>query len=926
MTPEHWQRLQELFNAAVELPPEQQAAFLDQACADDPALRRQAESLILASEDATQRIHGAIHEAAESVTLEETAAMVGRRIGPYQVMEELGQGGMGAVYLAVRADDEYRKRVAIKVVRQGLADPEVVRRFRNERQILASLDHPHIARLLDGGTTANGMPYVVMDYIEGKPIDQYCNSHRLTIDERLKLFRHVCAAVHYAHQNLIIHRDIKPGNILVTADGVPKLLDFGIAKLLNPELGLQTQAVTRMAMRLMTPEYASPEQIRGEPITTASDIYSLGVVLYELLTGHRPYRFKNYLPQEIEHVVSFEEPEKPSTVISRESSVVPGPWSLAKSEESGARDQGPGTRDQEKLRRRLAGELDDIVMMALRKEPQRRYASAEQLSDDIRRHLEGRPVRARPDTIGYRAAKFVKRNKVGVAAAALVLLTLIGGIVATAWQARVARAERVRAEQRFNDVRKLANSFMFEIHDAIEKLPGSTPARKLLVERALEYLDSLAKEAGNDPSLQRELATAYQKVAEVQGYPHTANLGDTAGALQSLRKALAIGEAMWAHNSNDRALRRALAVNYGMIADVLVTAGDTTGALENIRKAQPHFEALSREDPTNAKARRDLALCYEKIGDTLVKTGDRANALAVYRQALAMREALLAQDPARVQFRRDLSMSHNRIGDMMAATGDPAGALQSYRQALAMREALSAQDPTDAIARRDVTVNLNKIGGMLVEMGDIGGALKNYRQALAMREELLAADPTNARARMDLALSYDNIGRVLSKTGDAAGALENYRRALTIRESLSAQDPTNAEIRRYVAASHTFIGDVLAGKKDSSGALQRYRQAATIIERLLAQDPNDVESRRDAANVYSRLGGVYATLASGRPMSIADQIEQWRQAQSWYQRSLDVWLDMRNRSILSGADADQPDKVFQELTKSKMALTKLQGH
>ncbi len=874
MTPERWQQLQALFNAAVELAPEQQAAFLDHACADDLTLRRQAESLILANEEATQQIQAVIRDAAAAAMPADSSAAVGRRIGPYQIIQELGQGGMGAVYLAVRADDEYQKRVAIKVVQHDLGNPEILRRFRNERQILAGLDHPYIARLLDGGTTPDGLPYVVMEYVEGEPIDRYCNNHRLSIKERLKLFRDVCAAVHYAHQNLIIHRDLKPGNVLVTADGVPKLLDFGIAKLLNPELGPQTQAVTRMAMRLMTPEYASPEQIRGQPITTASDIYSLGVMLYELLTGHRPHLFKNYLSQEMEQIISFEEPEKPSTVIER-------PEVDARESDQETTTSKRDARDREKLRRQLVGELDAIVMMALRKEPQRRYASAEQLADDIRRHLRGRPVRARPDTMSYRTAKFIKRHKVGVAAAALVLLTLIGGVMATAWQARIARAERARAERRFNDVRKLANSFIFDVHDNIVDLPGSTRARESLVKSALEYLNSLAQEAGDDPALQRELAVAYQRVGDVQGNPTNANLGDTTGALASYRRALAIGEALVLANPADAEAQRSLALTYQKLSDLQGWTGDLNGAVESARKSVTFFKALAEADGANLKARQSMAISHIKLGDVLgnpvfPNVGDREGALSQYQTSLALWQALHASDSTDATTRRYLGLIHERIGTMLQQNGKLAEALESYQQSLVIRESFAADYPTNTDARRDLAVGYEKIANVLGLTGDFTRALEQSRKSLAIFEALSAADPNNVNASRSLSISYQNMGDVFLRAGDAAGALENYQKSLAIRERLAVAGASNVQLRR------------------------------------------------DLAKSYSKLGTAYAALASAAT-PVSRKSERWREAQSSYQRSLELWLDLRNRGLLSANDAQEIDKVGEELEKSKLALAKLQG-
>jgi serine/threonine-protein kinase len=425
---DRWRRLEDLFHAALECVPESRAAFLETSCEGDTALRHDIEELLAAYQ------HGGFTESPGFqdgvLLLERAQALTGRRVGQYQILGEIGRGGMGSVYSAVRADDAFQKRVAIKILRRGLDTDDIIDRFRSERQILATLEHPNITRLLDGGSTDDGLPYFVMELIEGEPIDQYCDRRTLTITGRLKLFQGVCAAVRYAHQHLVIHRDIKPGNVLVTTEGVPRLLDFGIAKLLAPGTSVDR---TMTALRPLTPEYASPEQVRGAAVTTASDVYSLGVLLYVLLTGCRPYRGDMATPAEVERAICEEEPERPSLAVMK-----------GEGDASRAREGTP-----EKLRRRLQGDLDNIALMALRKEPQRRYGSAEQLSEDISRHLTNLPVIARADTRGYRTAKFIQRNRTWVAAAAALFLTLAGGIVATMWQARVAREQRdvARVEQ-----------------------------------------------------------------------------------------------------------------------------------------------------------------------------------------------------------------------------------------------------------------------------------------------------------------------------------------------------------------------------------------------------------------------------------------------------------------------------------------------
>ncbi len=458
MDPERWERIKQLFQSVLGRDPSDRSAFLAEACASDPDLRREVETLISSHEQAGGFLEEPALAAEPELLLEENALpqsaeegsrlSVGQQVGPYRLTAEIGRGGMGAVYLAERADGQYRKKVAIKLVKRGMDTEAILRRFRKERQILAGLDHPNIARFLDGGTTEEGLPYFVMEYIQGKSFFEYCDVEKLPVSERLKLFRSVCSAVQHAHNCQIVHRDLKPSNILVTAEGIPKLLDFGIAKLLSPEPFSQTAELTATGFHLMTPDYASPEQVRGEEITTATDVYSLGVVLYELLTGHRPYRLKAHGPQEIAKAICEEEPEMPSSAVSRIEEVPApdgtSPDRLTSESVAQTREGNPA-----KLRRRLAGDLDNIVLKAIRKEPYRRYQSVEQLSEDIRRHLEGLPVIARKDTLGYRTVKLIRRRKARLATAALVLLTILATTLLTLQgrQSRLRGAESTAGPQ-----------------------------------------------------------------------------------------------------------------------------------------------------------------------------------------------------------------------------------------------------------------------------------------------------------------------------------------------------------------------------------------------------------------------------------------------------------------------------------------------
>lgn len=425
------ERIQEIFHEAIECDPRSRAELLSRACGDDTLMRQEVESLLWSFQEHQDFLQSPVFNlsAAEVIAQvldesEKELSIVGQRVGPYRLTRQIGRGGMGAVYLAKRDDKQYEQQVAVKLIKRGMDSEEVLRRFRRERQILANLAHPYISRLLDGGITADGRPFFVMEYVEGQPIDEYASTQQLSTRERLEVFLTVCVAVQYAHQHKIIHRDLKPGNILITTDGTPRLLDFGIAKLLDNEHYAQSTAETATALRLLTPEYASPEQLRGRPLTVASDIYTLGIVLYELLTGRRPHEFQSRAPEEILQSMMGTEMQKPSIVIS---GPVRSPSNGTSTNRSSTREDINGSRNEQpsKLRRELRGDLDNIVLMALRKEPDRRYSSVEKFAEDIRRHLDGLPIIARKDTFAYKSSKFLLRNKAAILSAFLVAMACL---------------------------------------------------------------------------------------------------------------------------------------------------------------------------------------------------------------------------------------------------------------------------------------------------------------------------------------------------------------------------------------------------------------------------------------------------------------------------------------------------------------------
>ena len=886
MTTERWQRLEALFHAALEHPTADRGAFLSAACGGDAQLRAELDRLLEGHEQASVFVGSAIAE------IGRVAAALppdGRHVGAYRIVRELGRGGMGTVYLGERVDTQFDMRVAIKLIKRGMDTDAVLQRFRDERQILAGLEHPNIARLLDGGTTGDGLPYFVMEYVDGEPIDDYCRTRQLSLNERLRLFRQVCAAVSYAHQHLVVHRDIKPSNILVTAAGVPKLLDFGIAKLVDPSKDASTLA-TAFGAVAMTPQYASPEQLGGDRVTTVSDVYALGVLLYELLAGARPYDLTGKPANEGRRIVSEADIVKPSAMAAR--------------------------RADNRLARRLRGDLDTIVMTAMRKDPAERYGSVALFADDVRRHTEGRPVVARGEAWTYRTTRFVRRHTFAVAAAAAVVITLIAGVIATSWQARVARAERARAERRFNDVRKLANAVLFDYHDAIEALPGATAVRERLVKDALAYLDSLASEASGDPALQRELAAAYDRMGSVLGRPYAANLGDTKGALESYQKALRIREALVATDAGSRQDRLELARSYRQIGWQLQDTSDSGTGRDHFRHAISIYAQLALEHPADVEIQTALARAHNELGAVLEDRGDLSGALENERRALALLEKLVARSPRDPQLLRTLSITHDYIARSLFLSGEVGAALESNGKALELRAALANQDPTNATFRRMLAISYQNDGDFREQSGDSSGALASFRRKLAFDEELVAADPANAQAHGDLGYSLLRLGDILAKRGEHADALLHYRRSA---EEFGRRQTGESGASVALAVSHAGIARAQANLGNRSGALDGVRRADTTVADA-PDDPANASQRGTRAQVYEYLGQAYVALATRRGRGPAAARADWSAACDMFRRSHDVWEDMRRRRILTVIDAAKPDKLAQELAQCKAQL------
>ena len=726
-------------------------------------------------------------------------------IGHYRLGERIGEGGMGEVYLAER-EDQFRQRVAIKLIRPGMANPEVVRRFVIERQTLAALNHPHIVRLVDGGATEDGLPYLVVDYVDGIPINRYCDQHKLSISQRLQLFVETCVAVHHAHQSLVVHCDLKPSNILVTPEGSPMLLDFGIAKLLDPTaMGISAQAaLTRQ--RAFTPDYASPEQLRGEPVTTATDIYALGVVLYELLTGHSPYRATSGSLADWVRSVCEQDAEPPSTVIRR---VTETPADDETPAETLTPEKVSQSRegDPQSLHRRLRGDLDAIVLKALRKNPQERYGSVDQLAEDIRRHLAGQPVLAQRNTTAYVTRKFLQRHKLGVAAAALVLLTLAAGLASTLWESRV-------AARRFEDVRRLAHTFLFDVHDAIQDLPGSTPARALIAKTGTEYLDRLAADSRGDPSLELDLAEGYNKIGDVEGNVAGSNLGKPLEAIAIYRKALAISQSVLARHPSDRRARRVVAQSDEGLGLLLAFQGKAADGLEHFHEAMKLRQAESDAEPRNVELRLDLARAYEDQADILggargINLGRTEEARAAYQKALSLVPDVEPGNPSLLRVRRAKAVELMKLADLERRS-DIADTLVKYTSALETADSILQADPNSTRARNLVTALLNKLAFTKESMGNLKGALADFQRAVELDSAALAADPNNDKARGNVVVTLKNLADLYYyEMNNLPEALSRYRRAGDLLEIQSRADSGNIVWQQNLSEILTDVASIL---------------------------------------------------------------------------------------------------------------------
>ncbi len=810
-----WATVEEILDQALDLPAEDRPAFLDRACAGAEPLRREVESL-LAMEGAAEGFLAEPAFSLHGLASDSDDPNLGRVVGAYRLLRTLGRGGMGAVYLAERCDGQFEQTVAVKLIKRGMDTDEILRRFRNERQILAGLVHEHVARVYDGGTTDDGLPFFVMEHVEGEPIDRWCDARRLPVTERLRLFHAVCRAVQAAHQNLVVHRDLKPANILITGAGAPKLLDFGIAKLLAPEGGAGDGgpgAPTELGWRPLTPGYASPEQLRGEPVTTASDVYSLGVLLYELLTGRLPHQAPTGQPPPVwERLIAGEEPVRPSLAVRRAFEVrQPGGGSDAVIPAEVAEARGT---DPRRLERRLAGDLDTIVLTALAPERERRYASAEQLAEDVRRHLEGLPVRARTPTAAYRVGKFVRRNAWGTAVAAGAVGFLVVFAVTMAVQRERIAAERDRAEA--------VTDYLVELFEEAD--PAQSRGQEITVREALDLgVEALGTRLADQPLIRAALLDAIGRV------DYSLALYDEADPL--LAEALELRRRELGPDHPD------VAESLQSLAHVRMRNGETEGVEAMLRDAL----AITRRHDDGAGVAYPHAL--HNLGSYLLEIGGgegadpaavEAEALELMHRALDLKVRRLGPDDPDVAFTLAVLGQNDHRG------GDLASAEERFRRVLAIRRAEYGER-----VHPELATAVNNLGIALADGGRPDEARPHYEESLAMRRELFG----ERDYRYGLALN--NMGFFLTGAGDAQSAVPYLEEAVAIlRDAFGEVDGRVATARRNLAAAHAAAGEPASCEREARAALA-----------ALGEPPPAHLWRR--ADIESVLGACLAAL--GRP-------------------------------------------------------------
>ena len=837
MEPTRWNKIMDAYAHAAELAEHDVLPYLDSLPND---IRPEIEKLIAADRDAGDFMESpAFIDPDVSSKWDPLQEEHPTEIGGYKIVEPIGTGGMGTVYLAERHGEGFSQKVALKVIKRGMDTQIVMRRFLTERRILSALEHPNIARMLDGGSTEDGVPYFVMEHVKGEPLRLYCDKRGLDIRSRLQIFSKVCTAVNYAHQNLVVHRDIKPSNILVTEDGEPKLLDFGIAKLLSPDRTASDQAATATNFRVMTPEYASPEQLRGDPTTTATDVYSLGVVLYELLTGVRPFKAEGGDPMAIIRSMTSKEPLKPSVVAgsvqAEQTHADDKTTVLIERHNTGEAPIRSVTHPAPPDARALRGDLDNIVMMAIRREKDRRYHSVQELLEDVERYLDGLPVKATGDSFRYRIGKFVGRHRAAVSAAVVVILALISAAVITGYQYRQASIERAKAEARFAEGRKFASAVIYDHYERIKDLPGSTEAKASLIADAVSYLDAVSKDSSGDMDFQRELANAYVKLSEIQGITTgSGDLGDHASARASLAKAIGLLEQLVSSNPSAVDDQRSLAESYSKLS-YLTPPGESE---DHANRSFEIYKLLRNSDPDKEKAEYNFAGALWDRANQVRAKGDAQAAIENFTEAASIYETLY-KTTGNTRYRRSASLTYKNVGSVHRVTGDPAAALASYERALEYDRQISAESPENVEASIGLSFSHRGIGEAATDLKQFDRALAEFNGAIAIQESLFAGDTKNAFLADALGETYLGAAVLHRERSDLRKA-EFYFRKVFEMERSATRDKADTLRRLYFARAHLEYAELLMKKGEQGKNTEaELRQAVAEFDEMNANGSLD---------------------------------------------------------------------------------------
>lgn len=855
-------------------------------------------------------------------------ATMADQIPGYEIRAELHRGGQGVVYEAIQQST--RRRVAIKVLLAGrYATPEAQRRFEREIELVASLKHPGVVAVFDSGRTRDDRQYCVMDLIEGRPLDQWLIESRPPPGDALDLLARICDAVHYAHQRGVIHRDLKPSNILVEADGSPKVLDFGLAR----PTGISEQLVSMTGQILGTLPYMSPEQTRGNPddIDIRTDVYSLGIILYEMLTGAYPYPVDGQIPEVLRHIAESP-PHRPSRM-----------WTP---------DSGIYTSDRKSGPARIRScpideDLDTIVAKVLSKEKERRYQTALDLAYDIRCYLAGEAIAARRDSTWYVLRKTMRRHRAAVVSvAAFVMLLAAWGVALTIGYSRElslnqqlreksqqtaiqrdrALEAEIRARKRFGQIREMAESFLFEFHDAIRDLPGSTEAREFVVTRSLTYLDRLAAESQEDVALMRDLVAGYMKVGDVQGALGHANLGDTQGAIASYQEAERQAK-RWhelapqedeAIRSGADALRR--------IGEMRFTQGDIEGALEAYQTALGDVGELAEQSPENLQYLRDVRRLKTNIGNALAAAWRYDEANAAYSQAQAISESLIAKANDNVADRRDLAVVLLKQARAAINTEQPKETwIPEIDRSIELSRSVLSEAPNSATYLRDLEIAYDFKAESLLKFGDAEGALDQYRENLSIAQRLLDLDPRNALARNDLMIAHNNVARSQLALEKIDEALREFSEGLVLAKSLYEDDPTNYETLRDVGRSHQFIAQVHLAAGDANAALASCDASLKAFDAVAAHDPNNFAALRDIAQLLGARGDLFLGTADDEAADTAVRVNAYRKAAADFVRFRAVLQKLKDNGRLGEQEEPYIAMLQAEVDRCNQAVVTLSG-